>query len=62
MTTDELAAVLQRLGCPAGTCAAMARQLNRRARMDADRKNISYEAARQHLLGLMAQGWAAKPK
>lgn len=61
MTTDELTVVLQRLGCPSEKCAAMARQLDRRARMDAERKQISYEAALQHLLGLLAQGWAAKP-
>ena len=60
MTTDELAEVLKQLGCPAEKCADMARQLDRRARMDAERKNISYETVLQHLLGLMAQGWAAQ--
>ncbi len=59
MTIDELAEVLRRLGCPPEQCVAMARQLDRRARMDAGRKNLSYEAALEHLLGLMAQGWAA---
>jgi len=59
MTTDELATVLRRLGCPPAKCKAMAAQLDRRARMDAARKGIAYESSLNHLLGLMAQGWAA---
>jgi len=58
MTTDELATVLRRLGCPPAKCKAMAAQLDRRARMDAARKEASYESSLNHLLGLMAQGWA----
>lgn len=60
MTETELAAVLVKLGCPAEKADVMARQLDRRARMDAERKGVAYEAALQHLIGLMAQGWAAK--
>jgi hypothetical protein len=62
VTVDELAVVLKELGCPPDKCAIMAGQLDRRARMDADRQKISHEAARQHLLGLMAQGWAVPKK
>jgi len=35
MTVSELAKTLEKLGCPAGKGAAMAAQLDRRARMDA---------------------------
>jgi hypothetical protein len=59
MTEMELSAALVKLGCPPEKAGLMARQLDRRARMDAERKAISYEAALQHLVGLMAQGWAA---
>jgi hypothetical protein len=58
MTVQEIAVVLKRLGCPSEKCAAMAEQLDRRARMDAARRGVSYESALQHLIGLMAQGWA----
>jgi hypothetical protein len=40
----------------------MASQLDKRARMDAERKVISYEAALKNLIGLMAQGWAAQAR
>ena len=40
----------------------MARQLDRKARMDAERKGIAYDAALRHLTALMAQGWAAGKK
>ena len=59
MTVHELAEVLQKLGCPTEKCESMASQLDRRARMDAERSSMPYEAALQHLLDLMAQGWAA---
>jgi hypothetical protein len=36
----------------------MAVQLDRRARMDASKRGVSYETALRHLIGLMAQGWA----
>ena len=60
MSIPELAQVLEKLGCPPQKSAAMAAQLERRARMDADRKKISYESALEYLVGLMAQGWAAQ--
>ena len=60
MTIGEIAELLKKLGCPPGRCAAMASQLERRARMDATRKRISYESALQYLIGLMSQGWAAQ--
>ena len=62
MTIDEIAEVLRRVGCPAGKCVEMASQLDRRARMDADRKKSSYEAELQRLIGLMAQGLASVTK
>ena len=60
MTIPELAQVIERLGCPAAQCSAMASQLDKRARMDMEKKGIAYEAALEHLIGLMAQGWAAQ--
>ena len=60
MTIDEVAQLLEKLGCPPEKSGAMASQLDKRARMDADRKQISYEASLEHLIGLMAQGWAAQ--
>jgi len=62
MTVAELAQVLVRLGCPAAKADLMARQLDRRAQMDAARTNESYEAALHRLIGLMSQGWAAQPR
>ena len=61
MTTPELAGLLGKLGCPRERCGAMASQLDKRARMDSERKGTSYEAALEHLVRLMAQGWAAQP-
>jgi hypothetical protein len=62
MDVTELALALERLGCPRDQSDIMARQLDRRACMDADRKGVSYESALQHLVSLMAQGWAATGK
>lgn len=59
---SEIAKVLVVLGCPAEKSAEMAAQLDKRARQLAAEKNRSYEAALQHLLNLMKQGWAAKEK
>ena len=59
MTLPELAKALEKLGCPAEMSAAMATQLDRRARMDAARRGIAYHEALNHLIGLMMQGWAA---
>ena len=60
MTPQEIAVTLERLGCPHEKSAAMASQLDRRARMDAERKGTSYESALAHLIGLMARGWATQ--
>ena len=62
MTTPELADLLGKLGCPRERCDAMASQLDKRARMDSVRKGTSYEAALEHFVSLMAQGWAAQTK
>ncbi len=59
METSDLAKVLIALGCPAEKSAAMAAQLDKRARQLAVQKGRSYEEALQHLLNLMKQGWAA---
>jgi hypothetical protein len=58
----ELALVLVALGCPAEKSGEMAAQLDKRARQLAERKERSYDEALEHLLKLMAQGWAAKEK
>ena len=58
----ELAAVLVALGCPKDKSGEMAYQVDKRARQLAEQKNRSYEEALEHLLKLMAQGWAAKEK
>jgi hypothetical protein len=62
MTIPEIAQVLEKLGCPGAQCSAMASQLDKRARMDAEKKGITYETALVHLIGLMAKGWAAQRK
>lgn len=62
METSELATVLIALGCPKEKSAEMASQLDKRARQLAEQKNRSYDEALEHLLKLMAQGWAAKEK
>jgi len=60
MDVAELAKTLERLGCPAGQSALMAAQLDKRAKMDSERKGIAYDIALRHLTALMAQGWAAQ--
>jgi hypothetical protein len=62
METSELAQLLVALGCPVEKSAAMAAQLDKRARQLADQKGRSHEEALQHLLNLMKQGWAASGK
>jgi hypothetical protein len=62
MNTEELARLLEHLGCPADKSVEMAAQLDKRARQLAARENRPYEQALAHLLGLMKQGWAAKAK
>ena len=59
MDLSQLAQVLAALGCPADKSAAMAAQLDKRARQLAAEKGRSYEEALKHLLTLMKQGWAA---
>jgi len=58
----ELAQVLAALGCPAEKAAAMAAQLDKRARQLAAETGRSHDEALYHLLALMRQGWAAKEK
>ena len=62
MNLELLAKALESAGCPADKCAEMAAQLDKRARQLAEQKGRTYEDAMKHLLGLMAQGWAAKPR
>ncbi len=62
LSLDELARCLVALGCPAEKSAAMAAQLDRRARQLALEKERTYEQALAHLLGLMRQGWAAQDR
>lgn len=62
MQISDLAAVLVALGCPKEKSAEMAAQLDKRARQLAAEKNRTYDEALEHLLKLMAQGWAAKEK
>ena len=62
MEISNLATVLVALGCPNEKSAEMAAQLDKRARQLAAEKNRSYDEALEHLLKLMAQGWAAKEK
>lgn len=59
MELTELAAVLVALGCPEQKSAAMAAQLDKRAKQLAEHKGRSYDEALAHLLSLMRQGWAA---
>jgi len=62
MENSELAKMLTTLGCPTEKSAAMAAQLDKRARQLAAQKGRSYEEALQHLLTLMKQGWSAQGK
>ena len=62
MKQADLSAALVALGCPADKSAAMAAQLDKRARQLAEQKGKPYEEALKHLISLMQQGWAAKEK
>ena len=62
MEISELTTVLIALGCPQEKSAEMAAQLDKRARQLSKEKNRTYEESLEHLLKLMAQGWAAKEK
>ena len=55
----DLADVLAGLGCPREKSQEMASQLHKRATQLAAEKGRTYEEALEHLLKLMAQGWAA---
>jgi hypothetical protein len=62
MTGQELATVLEALGCPVAKSREMAAQLDKRARQLAEQKQRTYDEALTHLLELMRQGWAAKER
>ena len=62
MEISELASVLVALGCPQEKSTEMAAQLDKRALQLAAEKKRPYDEALEHLLKLMAQGWAAKEK
>ena len=62
MEISELTTVLIALGCPQEKAAEMAAQLDKRAKQLAAEKKRTYDEALEHLLKLMAQGWAAKEK
>jgi hypothetical protein len=62
VTTNELAALLVRMGCPGEKSAEMAAQLEKRAGQLSESTGRSREEALAHLLELMRQGWAAKEK
>ena len=62
MAHPDLAAALAAIGCPPEKTAAMAAQLDKRARQLAQKKGRTYEEALAHLLGLMRQGWAARER
>ncbi len=62
MTHQELATVLVRMGCPEGKSLEMAAQLDKRARQLSEQKGRTYDQALEHLLRLMAGGWAAKER
>jgi hypothetical protein len=62
MTPQELAPVLEALGCPPHKSLEMAAQLDKRAQQLAEQKQRSYDEALKHLLHLMRQGWAAQDR
>ena len=62
MEIVELEKILVALGCAAEKSAAMAAQLDKRARQLAAEKGRPYDEALKHLVGLMRQGWSAKEK
>jgi hypothetical protein len=62
MTAEELAPLLEALGCPPEKCREMASQLDKRATQLAEQKGKTYDEALTHLLSLMKQGWAARER
>jgi hypothetical protein len=62
ITPEQLAPVLEQMGCPKARSLEMAGQLDKRARQLVEQKGRTYEDAMKHLLQLMKQGWAAKER
>ena len=62
MTPEQLAPVLEQMGCPKEKALEMAAQLDKRARQLVEQKGCTYEEAMTHLLQMMKQGWAAKER
>ena len=62
MDLTELSSLLAAMGCLPEKSAAMAVQLDKRARQLAGQKGRSYDEALTHLLSLMRRGWAAQGK
>ncbi|MGA1237430.1 MAG: hypothetical protein ACO34E_11240 [Limisphaerales bacterium] len=62
MDPDQLAQLLQAMGCPPDQCNGMAAQLLRRAKQLAAQRQQTEEETLTHLLKLMSQGWAAKER
>jgi hypothetical protein len=62
MAPEEIAPLLEALGCPPEKSLEMACQLDKRAKQLAETKGKTYEEALTHLLSLMKQGWAAKER
>ena len=60
MTGEQLAPLLEQLGCPKAKSLEMAGQLDKRARQLVEQQGRSYDEALTHLINLMKQGWAAK--
>jgi len=62
MTHQELATVLVRMDCPEAKALEMAAQLHKRAQQLSEQKGRTHDEALEHLLRLMAGGWAAKER
>jgi hypothetical protein len=62
MTCEQLAPLLEQLGCPTEKSAEMANQLDKRARQLMEQQGRSYDEALTHLIDLMKQGWAARER
>ena len=60
METQQIAQVLIALGCPASKALEMAEQLNRRAVQLSESHVRTHRESLEHLLRLMAGGWAAQ--
>ncbi|KAB2673709.1 MAG: hypothetical protein DVB31_03240 [Verrucomicrobia bacterium] len=58
----SIATALVALGCPGDAAAAMAAQLDKRARQLAVERGLAHGDALAHLLRLMAGGWAAQAR